>query len=123
MFQNNSWLNSDQTLLTAWSGSTLFTGLQALYHLLGTLNPITYIGWFITTCITLIAAYSKWRLNRAEEEERLSEARKKNAEAKKIEAEITSEFQRLIAEQCKVDDCLYRVFYNTVIEKSNNGIE
>jgi len=115
-----SWLNSDETLLTAWTGSTFFTGIHFIDQIIGTSNPITFFGWVLTTVIAIVAAYSKWKLNRAEEQERLSEARKNNAEAKKIEHELSEEYMRLIADQCEVDECLYRAFYQKIIENNHS---
>ena len=96
MFNSHSWLNSDQTLFTAWTGSTFFTSAQMFDVLKGTINPITLIGWIITTVLAMIAAYSKWRVNRAEELQMLSEARRNNAEAQKIETELSMEYQSII---------------------------
>lgn len=119
MFNSPSWLNSDQTILTAWTGSTVLTAFQFLQQFLGSTSPVTFVGWVITTIIALIAAYSKWRLNRAEEQEKLSEARKNNAEAKLIEHQISNDYAKLIAEQCESDDCLYKSFYDKLTEKNN----
>jgi hypothetical protein len=119
MFNSPSWLNSDQTILTAWTGSTVLTGLQYVLQAVGTTNPIAFVGWFITTLLALIAAYSKWRLNRAEEQERLSEARKNNAEAKLIEHQISNDYAKIIAEQCEVEDCLYKTFYDKITQNKN----
>lgn len=118
MFNSPSWLNSDQTILTAWTGSTVLTALQFLHQFIGATSPVTFVGWCVTTLIALVAAYSKWRLNRAEEQEKLSEARKNNAEAKLIEHQISNDYAKLIADQCETDDCLYKSFYEKIVEKN-----
>jgi hypothetical protein len=108
---DDSWLNSDSTLITGWSGSTFFTALNLLYHSLGADSPIALVGWMFTTVLALVAAISKWRLNHAKEKEALAEARKNEAEAEKIEKQISGDYQDLLLEQCKLEDCMYRDFY------------
>jgi len=102
----DSWFNSSFSIGSSLTGSTLFTGVNFIEQLTGDINPITIIGWVITTSWGLMASISRWKLNNAETERELSEARKNNAEAQKIENAIDNE-----AKACEIDACHYKEFY------------
>jgi hypothetical protein len=111
MFKH-SWLNSDLTLLTAWSSSTVFTGANFFIHQFAqNLSPLAIIGWILTSAFTIIASISSWKLNRAEENERLAEARRNNALAEKLELE-NEELQKNILQSCDKSSCMYKDFYD-----------
>lgn len=110
MFSKESWINNSATVFSAWSGSTVFTWATLWSQLTGDANFFTIIVWILTTSLAVLSGYSRWRLNLAEEQERLSEARKNNAEAAKIEFEVSDDYKRTVAEKCD-EDCLYKDLY------------
>jgi len=99
---HDSWVNSNNTIMTSWIGSISFNIINMLHQYYGEVNIISVLGSIISTTILILAAISRWRLNRAEEKEKLSEARKNNAEADAIERNKSD---------CD-NECLYKDFYN-----------
>lgn len=106
---HDSWFNSTPSLALAWGGSTALTFVNYIQQSLGDTNPLTIIGWFIITGYGIISSISKIKVNNSRSEEHLAEARKLNAEAKKIESEIIT-----MAEigKCENDVCSYKIFYD-----------
>lgn len=112
MFKD-SWFNSDASLLMAWSGSTVLTGFSFFVHQLShNLSPLTIIGWILTSAFTIVASISRWKLNRAEEDEKKAEARRNIALAEKIELEKEELQKNLVMNSCDKNSCMYKDFYD-----------
>ncbi len=108
-----SWINSDTSLVLAWSGSTFFTGASFyINQIASSLSPLTIAGWTLTTLFTIVASISRWRLYKAEENERIAEARKQNALAEKIEIENEERQKHLLVDSCDKNNCMYKEFYD-----------
>lgn len=114
MFRN-SWFNSDYSLVMAWTGSTFFTGASFIIHQFSqNLSPLTIAGWILTSSFTIIASISRWKLNRAEETEKIAEARRQNALAEQIEMENKEKHRKLLVDECDKSACVYRDFYENL---------
>lgn len=102
MISVENWFNNQQTVITAWGGSTFFTGVNYFNHLQGDFNIFAFFGWLIGTVFAILAGFSRWNLNRAHEQKINAEAKKLIAEALKIEEP---------EEKCNEDKCDYKIFY------------
>lgn len=109
---NDNWFNSNFSIGSAWSACSAFTASNFLEQITGDINPITLIGWIITTIWGILASYSRWKLNNAEAQRELSEARKNNAEALKIELTINKD--ETLDDSCEKDNCNYKDFYEKI---------
>lgn len=113
MFDRPSWINSYETIFTSLFGTTFLTIANWLSKNLKD-DPITFLGWVIAAAVTTISSYSRIKLNKADEELKLSEARKNNAEAAKLERHLEESEEKLKDFDCADEGCQYKVFYHNI---------
>lgn len=121
MFTNN-WFNNQQTVITAWGGSTIFSGLKIVENIQGIDNFFTIVGWTITTFVAILAGISRWKLNKSQEKRFEAEAQKFIAEAFSIQKTV----ENTEDDKCLLDNCVYKKFYDNfypiMIRHFNEGI-